>query len=121
MICLEKNGSVEVKEVCVKIKKIIMAFKLKYKNLQGVVKELRKASKMHSKQADKIEEMGTGPCGMSKGECKCETNTLPGISPFPKKDPGVDGKPCWPGYDIPDDGPKTKKKGGKTVDNCVKQ
>jgi len=31
---------------------------------------------------------------------------------------GLDGKACWKGYKIGT--PKTKKKGGKTVDNCVK-
>tara|TARA_R100000315_G_C5147232_1_gene84254 strand:+ start:49 stop:294 length:246 start_codon:yes stop_codon:yes gene_type:complete len=33
-----------------------MAFKMKYKNLQGVVDELRKAVKAHGKQADTIEK-----------------------------------------------------------------
>ena len=33
-----------------------MAFKLKYKNLKGVVKELRGAVKAHGKQADTIEK-----------------------------------------------------------------
>ncbi len=33
-----------------------MAFKLKYKNLKGVVKELRGAVKAHAKQADTIEK-----------------------------------------------------------------
>ena len=42
-------------------------------------------------------------------------------SDFPlKKKKGVDGKECWAGYDIPKDGPQTKQKGGKTVDNCKK-
>jgi len=33
-----------------------MAFKMKYKNLQGVVDELRNAVKAHGKQADTIEK-----------------------------------------------------------------
>jgi hypothetical protein len=33
-----------------------MAFKMKYKNLQGVVDELRGAVKAHGKQADTIEK-----------------------------------------------------------------
>jgi hypothetical protein len=33
-----------------------MAFKMKYKNLQGVVDELRGAVKTHGKQADTIEK-----------------------------------------------------------------
>ena len=35
-----------------------------------------------------------------------------------KKAKGIDGKPCWKGFDIPKSGPKTKMKGGKRVDNC---
>ena len=38
-------------------------------------------------------------------------------SDFPlKKKKGLDGKACWKGYKLQG----TKKKGGKTVDNCVK-
>jgi hypothetical protein len=33
-----------------------MAFKLKYKNLKGIVKQLRGAVKAHGKQADTIEK-----------------------------------------------------------------
>ena len=33
-----------------------------------------------------------------------------------EKEKGLDGKPCWKGYKLQG----TKKKGGKTVDNCVK-
>jgi|TARA_R110002012_G_scaffold4884_1_gene22328 hypothetical protein len=36
-------------------------------------------------------------------------------SPLTKKK-GMDGKACWKGYTLRG----TKKKGGKTVDNCVK-
>ena len=32
------------------------------------------------------------------------------------KKKGLDGKACWDGYSLKG----TKKKGGKTVDNCVK-
>jgi hypothetical protein len=35
-------------------------------------------------------------------------------SPF-KKAKGLDGKACWKGFKLQG----TKKKGGKTVDNCV--
>jgi hypothetical protein len=78
-----------------------MAFKMKYKNLHGVVDELRNAVKAHGKQADTIEkhidEMKNTPM---------------------KKEKGLDGKACWKGFGIPKDGPKTKMKGGKQVDNC---
>ena len=76
-----------------------MAFKMKYKNLQGVVDELRGAVKAHGKQADTIE----------KHIDKMEDSPM-------KKKKGLDGKACWKGYKLQG----TKKKGGKTVDNCVK-
>ena len=76
-----------------------MAFKMKYKNLEGVVDELRNAVKAHGKQADTIEkhidEMKDSPM---------------------KKEKGIDGKACWKGYKLQG----TKMKGGKRVDNCVK-
>jgi hypothetical protein len=75
-----------------------MAFKMKYKNLEEVVKELRGAVKAHAKQADTIEK--------HIDEMK---------SPLEKKK-GMDGKACWKGYSLRG----TKMKDGKRVDNCVK-
>ena len=40
---------------------------------------------------------------------------MKGFTPFTKKK-GLDGKACWKGYKLQG----TKKKGGRTVDNCVK-
>ena len=37
-------------------------------------------------------------------------------SPLTNKAKGMDGKACWKGYKLAG----TKKKGGRTVDNCVK-
>ena len=37
-------------------------------------------------------------------------------SPLINKAKGMDGKACWKGYKLAG----TKKKGGRTVDNCVK-
>tara|TARA_R100000655_G_scaffold20274_1_gene41867 strand:- start:987 stop:1247 length:261 start_codon:yes stop_codon:yes gene_type:complete len=85
--------------VVTKEKRNNMAFKMKYKNLQGVVDELRGAVKAHGKQADTIE----------KHIDKMEDSPM-------KKKKGLDGKACWKGYKLQG----TKKKGGKTVDNCVK-
>ena len=102
-----------------------MAFKMKYKNLEGVVGELRNAVKAHGKQADTIEkhisEMKEGP--MKKIDPMY--NGKPGVqkedfkqfsSPMNKKAKGMDGKACWKGYKLQG----TKMKGGKRVDNCVK-
>ena len=76
-----------------------MAFKMKYKNLKGVIGELRNAVKAHGKQADTIE----------KYVDKMEDSPL-------HKEKGMDGKACWKGYKLQG----TKMKGGKRVDNCVK-
>ena len=76
-----------------------MAFKMKYKNLQGVVDELKSAVKAHGRQADTIE----------KHIDKMEDSPM-------KKKKGLDGKACWKGYKLQG----TKMKGGKRVDNCVK-
>jgi len=72
---------------------------MKYKNLQEVVKELRSAVVAHGKQADTIE----------KHVDQME-------SPAKAKAKGMDGKACWKGYSLRG----TKMKGGKKVDNCVK-
>ena len=76
-----------------------MVFKMKYKNLEEIVKQLHGASKMHKQQAKKldkhIDEMQ---------------------SPMKAKAKGLDGKACWKGYKLEG----TKMKGGKRVDNCVK-
>ena len=85
-----------------------MPFKMKYKNLKGVVDQLRSAVVAHGKQANTIEK--------HIDEMDSTTSSKPG----PPKEKGIDGKACWIGYGIPEDGPKTKMKGGKKVDNCVK-
>ena len=76
-----------------------MAFKMKYEDLKAVVEELRGAVKAHGKQADTIEK---------------HIDNMED-SPMTKKKKGRDGKACWKGYRLAG----TKKKGGKTVDNCV--
>ena len=76
-----------------------MAFKMKYKNLQGVVDELKSAVKAHGRQADTIE----------KHIDKMEDSPM-------KKKKGLDGKACWKGYKLQG----TKMKRRKRVDNCVK-
>jgi len=76
-----------------------MPFKMKYKNLKEVVKQLDSAVVAHGKQAKTInkhiDEMEDSPM---------------------KKAKGMDGKACWKGYKLQG----TKMKGGKRVDNCVK-
>jgi intracellular sulfur oxidation DsrE/DsrF family protein len=76
-----------------------MPFKMKYKNLKDVVGQLRSAVVAHGKQADIIEKH------IDKMD-----------SPAKAKAKGIDGKACWKGYSLRG----TKMKGGKRVDNCVK-
>ena len=53
-----------------------MAFKLKNKEIKKIVGELRKASKLHAGQADKLERMSNSPSKMKSafkaisGACK---------------------------------------------------
>ena len=78
---------------------------IEHKDLKKVVGELEGAVKAHGRQAktikQHIKDMGSS-FKMKK-------------SPFAKKK-GRDGKACWKGYTLRG----TKKKGGRTVDNCVK-
>ena len=75
-------------------------FKMKYKNLEEVVGQLRSAVVAHGKQADTIEKhIDEMESPVKAGKAK-----------------GMDGKACWKGYSLRG----TKMKGGKRVDNCVK-
>ncbi len=77
-----------------------------FEKLKEVSTELKKASKMHKGQAEKIDSI-----------LKMRNSPLPGlISPLKAKAKGIDGKACWKGYTLRG----TKMKGGKRVDNCVK-
>jgi len=69
----------------------------KNKKLKKIVGELKNASKMHASQADRIDSM-----------LKKENFS----SVFKKK---RKKNPCWKGYMMVG----TKKKGGRTVPNCV--
>jgi hypothetical protein len=73
-----------------------MPFKMRYKNLEGIVGELNNASKMHKAQAKKLN------AHIDKMEDSKK-------SPLDKKGP------CWEGYEMI--GMKTK--GGRKVPNCV--
>lgn len=54
---------------------------------------------------------------LAKKQAKCPDCGNPSYKTLPEeKQKGVDGKVCWKGYKRMG----TKKKGGKTVDNCVK-
>jgi len=72
---------------------------MKYKNLEEVVEQLNSAVVAHGKQAKTIQK-----------------NINDMESPAKAKEKGMDGKACWEGYSLRG----TKMKGGKKVDNCVK-
>ena len=78
-----------------------MAFKMKYKNLKGVIKELRAAVKAHGKQADTIEG---------------HVDEMEKDSPLSKKGFKDDYQgPCWDTHKMVG----TKMKDGQKVPNCV--
>ena len=73
--------------------------------LKEVAGELDKASKMHAGQARKIKSMLKYKSGFKMKGFPMHSGT----SPLYKKGP------CWKGYEMIG----TKKKGGRTVPNCV--
>ena len=74
---------------------------VKHKDLKDVVAQLKNASKMHLKQSKTI-----------KQHIKDMKNPIKFASAFKKK---RKKSPCWKGYEMIG----TKKKGGRTVPNCV--
>ena len=79
---------------------------------EGVVDMVKKGAKRHSKAIEKkkIKNRKAVPYAALAAEHEPEGDLLD------EKKKGLDGKACWKGYKLAG----TKKKGGKTVDNCVK-
>jgi hypothetical protein len=76
----------------------------------------KKYKQVLSKEAVK-EYKGTLAMKMAEAKGLCPDCGNPSYTTLPEeKQKGVDGKVCWKGYKRMG----TKKKGGKTVDNCVK-
>ena len=115
-------------------------FKMKYKNLEEVVGQLRSAVVAHGKQADTIEKhidsMEKSPMKKYKSDAQRKAihaskkergltkmdpmyNNKPGVQKEDfeqfKKSPMNKKGPCWEGYEMIG----MKKKGGRTVPNCV--
>ena len=64
-----------------------------------------------------LEVLDSGYVVMGEAKDTCKDCGKPSHTTLPEaKQKGVDGKVCWKGYKRMG----TKKKGGKTVDNCVK-
>lgn len=84
------------------------------------VEDTTKKKKVAKKEKSVAESALCEKCG--KEPCECETVLereeieIDGETIIIEKAKGLDGKACWKGYKLAG----TKKKGGKTVDNCVK-
>ena len=84
------------------------------------IEDTTKKKKVAKKEKSVAESALCEKCG--KEPCECETVLereeieIDGETIIIEKAKGLDGKACWKGYKLAG----TKKKGGKTVDNCVK-
>ena len=79
---------------------------------EGLVDMVKKGAKRHSKAVEKkkIKNRKAVPYAALGASYQPEGEVID------EKKKGLDGKECWDGYKLAG----TKKKGGKTVDNCVK-
>jgi hypothetical protein len=80
---------------------------------EGMIDVIKKGAKRHSKAVEKkkIKNRKAVPYAALAAQHEPEGELVEG------KKKGLDGKECWDGYKLAG----TKKKGGKTVDNCVKE
>ena len=84
------------------------------------IEDTTKKKKVAKKEKSVAESALCEKCG--KDPCECDTILereeieIDGETIIIEKAKGLDGKACWKGYKLAG----TKKKGGKTVDNCVK-
>jgi len=84
------------------------------------IEDTTKKKKVAKKEKSVAESALCEKCG--KDPCECNTILereeieIDGETIIIEKAKGLDGKACWKGYKLAG----TKKKGGKTVDNCVK-
>ena len=84
------------------------------------IEDTTKKKKVAKKEKSVAESALCEKCG--KNPCECDTILereeieIDGETIIIEKAKGLDGKACWKGYKLAG----TKKKGGKTVDNCVK-
>ena len=78
-------------------------------------KESPKAQLATKEEVEVCEKCGQNPC-VCEEVLEREEYEIDGETYVIEKAKGLDGKACWKGYKLAG----TKKKGGKTVDNCVK-
>ena len=78
-------------------------------------KETPKAQLATKEEVEVCEKCGQNPC-VCEEVLEREEYEIDGETYVIEKAKGLDGKACWKGYKLAG----TKKKGGKTVDNCVK-
>lgn len=84
------------------------------KKKKGAKKEGPKAQ-LATKESVECPKCGQDPC-VCEEVLEREEYEIDGETYVIEKAKGLDGKACWKGYKLAG----TKKKGGKTVDNCVK-
>ena len=84
------------------------------KKKKGAKKEGPKAQ-LATKESVECPKCGEDPC-VCEEVLEREEYEIDGETYVIEKAKGLDGKDCWKGYKLAG----TKKKGGKTVDNCVK-
>ena len=84
------------------------------KKKKGAKKEGPKAQ-LATKESVECPKCGEDPC-VCEEVLEREEYEIDGETYVIEKAKGLDGKACWKGYKLAG----TKKKGGKTVDNCVK-
>ena len=84
------------------------------KKKKGAKKEGPKAQ-LATKESVECSKCGQDPC-VCEEVLEREEYEIDGETYVIEKAKGLDGKACWKGYKLAG----TKKKGGKTVDNCVK-
>ena len=84
------------------------------KKKKGAKKEGPKAQ-LATKESVECPKCGEDPC-VCEEVLEREEYEIDGETYVSEQAKGLDGKACWKGYKLAG----TKKKGGKTVDNCVK-
>ena len=107
------------KKVETAVAKVKKTQPLKKPSKQGLGDKIRSAYKAgvkrHRKATQGARVFGKGFAAGAKKAVKFAKDVKKVVSE--EKEKGLDGKACWKGYKLAG----TKKKGGKTVDNCVKE
>tara|TARA_B100001113_G_scaffold5063_1_gene4319 strand:+ start:1118 stop:2992 length:1875 start_codon:yes stop_codon:yes gene_type:complete len=111
-----KSGAKKAVKFAKDVKKVVSEEEMN----EGIMQMIKRVKKKPEKKAEKAMDAGArakrklARKAHAKYVSGSEDNVPDDIREEKKK--GLDGKACWKGYKLAG----TKKKGGKTVDNCVK-